>query len=117
MRMKLVAACLMGAALIGCTPPAPDAETPEQAQIATFEDGGCLGYLLLQRAAIAEGRAQGDEAALGTALEAWRASADDVLSTTGLAQYEASSVAVQDDADAATLETEAARCVADAPQT
>lgn len=115
MRTMFAAAMAALAGLGACTPPAPDAEAPP-AETATFEDGGCLGYLLLQRSAIAEGRAQGDEAALGTALEAWRASADGTLSATELAQYEASSAAVQDDAGATTIESEAARCVATAPQ-
>lgn len=115
MRIIFAAAMASMAALASCTPPPQETEAPA-AQTASFEDGGCLGYLLLQRTAIAEGRAQGDEAVLGTALEAWRAAADGSLSATELAQYEASSVAVQDDAGATTIESEAARCVAIAPQ-
>lgn len=116
MRFHFVLAYSALALLAACTPPASEPAPAAIEEVVTFEDGNCLGYLILQRTAIAEGRAQGDEAALGTALEAWRASASGTLRSMELAQYEASSIAVHDDTDAATLATEAARCVATAPQ-
>jgi hypothetical protein len=94
-------------------PPAPIAETAPP----SFEDNSCLGYLLLQRAAVVEGRAQGEVAALGTAITAWRARGAAALSADELAQYETSSVAVLDDESSSVIGERAQACVTSAPPT
>jgi hypothetical protein len=119
--MRIASLVTVAAALVllaACTPPAqqsrdapPAAETTEM-----FNDNGCLGYLLLQRAAMGENRASGDVAPLEAATAAWRASARHTLTADELAQYEASSFAVQDDETAEHIAARAAACVADAPR-
>lgn len=105
--------------LVACEPaPSPEAPPPPtipQTRLETFEDNGCLGYLLLQRAAILEGRAQGNAAALDAPIAAWRAAGTQILSADELAQYEATSVAVQGSEAAEVIATRAASCVTSAP--
>jgi len=92
MRTMLLGAFVLALAACGpTTTEAPIAETP--VTVETFEDGGCLGVLLAHRAAVTEGRAQGDAAALTAAIEAWRTAGSAILSANELAQYEASSFA------------------------
>lgn len=85
MRRVLISAFALALAACGQSSETQIAETQ------TFEDGGCLGVLLAHRAAVNEGRAEGDSAALTSAIEAWRTAGRAVLSADELAQYEASS--------------------------
>lgn len=114
MRVVLLGAALAAVLTLAACDSAPEPEAP--VELATFEDGGCIAVLTLHRNAIAEGDAQGDETAFTAAIAAWRASAAGVLTDNELEQYEASSLAVENDADAATLAARADTCVADAPQ-
>lgn len=91
--------------------PAPITETAPPA----FEDNGCLGYLLLQRAAILEGRAEGSSGALEAPIAAWRARGAQTLSAEELTQYETSSVAAHGDEGAEAIATRAGECAASAP--
>ncbi|MBC7769516.1 MAG: hypothetical protein H7124_12090 [Phycisphaerales bacterium] len=115
MRARSLGAALAAAALLAACDPAP-MESPAETQAASFEDGGCIAILLLQRNAIALGGAQGDEAPLTVAIAAWRAAAENSLSTAELAQYEASSLAVENDTGPADLQARAATCVQTTPQ-
>jgi hypothetical protein len=119
MRFAWAAAVLGVMALAACDP-APEPKAPEppivpENRLETFEDTGCLGYLLLQRTAISEGRAQGDTAALDAAVAAWRGAGTGILSADELAQYEATSVAVQRSEPADVIAERAAGCVTSAP--
>lgn len=110
-----VAAVAAVVSLGACTPPAP-APQAEPEVLASFEDGGCIAVLQHQRAAVTEGRAQGDEATLTAAITGWRASAAGALTADELAQYEASSLAVEGNATPEQLAERASACIANAPQ-
>lgn len=97
-------------------PPPPDPAAVAETAPPTFEDNSCLGFLLLQRAAVTGGRAQGDTAVIEAAIAAWRARGAQTLSADELAQYETSSVAVSDDESAQTITDRAEACVTSAPQ-
>ena len=92
-------------------PPAPIAETAPP----SFEDNGCLGYLLLSRAAILEGRAEGDSAALEAPVAAWRARGRQTLSADELVQYETSSLAEHGEEGAHAIAERARECAISAP--
>jgi hypothetical protein len=117
MSLTLVAAPLLAACDAWETAPPPQPRPAPVAAAAppTFEDNGCLGYLLLQRAAIAGARAEGDAAALDPPIAAWRARGAQTLSAEELAQYETTSVANQSDDTAEVIAERAAACVTDAP--
>ena len=109
MRSFLMAGAMLALAACGQT-------APGDAPLTTFEDSGCIGALLVHRAAVNEGRAEGDSAALTAALDAWRAAARAQLSADELAHFEASSFAVESNTDAEEIELRADNCVASAPQ-
>jgi len=124
MRVALFGAAVAAMGLLGAcdawetaTPPAPPPAAPlEAAAPPSFEDGGCLAYLLLRRAAISAGRAQGDAAALDAAIAAWRARGAQEMTSEELAQYEVSSMATRDDESADAIAARATECVASAPR-
>jgi hypothetical protein len=113
---------VLAAGLAGCDawetapPPAPPSPAPIAATAPpSFEDNGCLGYLLLNRAAVLEGRAEGDSAALEAPIAAWRARGRQTLSAEELVQYETSSVAEHSDEGAQAITARARECVISAP--
>lgn len=113
--MRFMAVALAALALVACsqqTPPPAGSEAPQRA---TFEDNGCIGALLAHRAVVIQGSVDGDAAALTAALESWRIAARQTLSADELAQFEASSFAVEQNADAEERAAQAASCVANAP--
>jgi hypothetical protein len=112
MHLRSMSAALAAAALLAACNALP---VPTAAEAAGFDDNGCLGVLLLQRNAVLEGRALGDEGALRAAIGAWRMSARGYLTADELAQFEASSFAVHDDQTPEIITERAAQCVADAP--
>lgn len=116
MRLVSFAAAVAALMLAACdnTPAPPEPVATET--ITAFEDGGCIGVLMLQRAAVIEGRAEGDAAALTEAISDWRTAAATQLSGAELNQYEASSIAVEDDLPADVLADRAEVCVTTAPQ-
>ncbi len=123
--MRAVVMSLSAAAallLAGCDawetapPPTPQPAPVIEAAAPSFEDDNCLGYLLLQRAAIAQGRAEGDAAALDAPIEAWRARGAQTLSAEELTQYETSSVAELGDSGADLIAERAQECVTGAPR-
>lgn len=81
------------------------------------EDGPmeCLAYIELLRAAIRDGRATGDDAALKVASDSMRTEAGKGRTEGEFSQYYASSVAVFDDLPAAELQRKAGACVANPP--
>jgi hypothetical protein len=97
-------------------PPTPPRSTMAAPAPPSFEDNGCLAYLQIRRAAILDGRAQGDAAALDAPIAAWRARGAQTLSADELAQYEASSTVVHEVQSAGTIAERAEACVRDAPQ-
>lgn len=122
MRLSFLTLGVSAAVLLGACdawetapPPPPTKAAVVETAPPTFEDNSCLGFLLLQRAAIAGGRAQGDVAPIETALAAWRAQGAQTLSADELAQYETSSVAVSDNENAQTIAERAQACVISAP--
>lgn len=113
--MRNFAIWLAALTLAACSQQAPTPPADEAPQAVTFEDTGCIGALLAHRAAVIQGASDGDAAALTAALEVWRTEALKTLSTDELAQFEASSFAVEQSADAEDLAAQAAACVASAP--
>jgi hypothetical protein len=123
MRFSLLILGVSAAVLLGACdawetapPPAPSTAAVAETAPPTFEDNSCLGFLLLQRAAIAGGRAQGDVAAVSAAIAAWRARGGETLTADEMPQYETSSKAVSDDDNAQTIGERAQACVTSAPQ-
>lgn len=110
--MRSLAVAIAALTLVACSQQTPNES--EAQQRVTFEDNGCIGALLAHRAAVIQG-ADGDAAALTAALERWRTAALQTLSADELAQFEASSFAVEQNADAEDLAAQASSCVANAP--
>ena len=75
----------------------------------------CMAYLSLQSAAVVNGGASGDAAALDTANAAWRALAEQKYTAEELAQYFASTVAVFDEVEPSDREMISSICQAQAP--
>lgn len=113
--MRITMLALAAIALAACSQQAPAPSENEVPQSATFEDNGCIGVLLAHRAVVIQSNGEGDAAALTAALERWRAAAQQTLSADELAQFEASSFAVEQNADAEDLAAQSATCVATAP--
>jgi len=113
--MRIIAFGFATLALVACSQQAPAPSASEAQQSVTFEDNGCIGVLLAHRAAVIQSSAEGDAAALTAALESWRAAALQALTADELAQFEASSFAVEQNADAEDLAAQSAACVANAP--
>jgi len=76
---------------------------------------GCMALLAIQSAAVSEGAAEGDVAALGAAGAAWRTLAEQKYTTDELAQYLASSVAVFEQTPVDELALVSLACAAHAP--
>lgn len=122
MRLSFLTLGVSAAVLLGACdawetapPPAPSTAAVVETAPPTFEDNSCLGFLLLQRAAITGGRAQGDVAPIESAIAGWRAQGEQTLSADELSQYETSSIAVSDDENAQTIAERAQACVTSAP--
>ncbi len=120
---RLILSMIVGAAplLAACDawetapPPQPAPASVVPAAPPSFEDNGCLGYLLLYRAAILSGSVQGEAGALEAPIAAWRARGAETLSTEQLAQYETTSVTSQGDDGAEVIAERAQECVTSAP--
>lgn len=114
MRQRVLSAAFAAAALLAaCGQTATQqAEAPVAAEPATFEDTGCLGVLLHHKQTAA---APAEQAALDAAIAAWRASAEGILTADELAQYEASSVAIETNSPAPEKAQRVAPCIATAP--
>lgn len=96
--------------------PAPSAETPDRnPPLTLFNDNGCIAFLMLQRTAIREGRAQGDIETLQDALATWRTQAASTLSPEELLDYEERSLREHERTSPANIAERAAACVADVP--
>lgn len=115
---SLGAAGLMAACDAWETAPPPAPSPPPaalEAAAPSFEDNGCLAYLLLQRTAVVQGRAEGEAAALDPPIAAWRAQGAQTLSAEELTQYETSSIAEHGGDGASVIAERAEACVTSAP--
>ncbi len=112
--MRVFVFALAAVTLAACSQQAP-APAAEEPQLATFEDNGCIGVLLAHRGAVIQNNAEGDPAALTAALENWRTEALKTLSADELAQFEASSFAVEQGVEGEDLAARSATCVTTAP--
>ncbi|MEZ6022476.1 MAG: hypothetical protein R3C16_03450 [Hyphomonadaceae bacterium] len=110
MRHALLALLAFALAACGQQGPTDEVAAPR------FEDGGCLGVLMAHRAAVNEGRAEGDPTTLTLAIEAYRQAGRATLSAEELAAYEASSFVAEGYADAEALGERAEICLEQTPQ-
>ncbi|MBX7249314.1 MAG: hypothetical protein K1X35_09780 [Caulobacteraceae bacterium] len=113
----LAATTILAACKPASEPAASPAVAAAPAAAAAAEDGPmeCLAYIDLLRAAVKEGKASGDEAALKAASDAARAEAGKGMTADEVAQYYASSVAVFDDLSPEDLKRKAEACIAHPP--
>ncbi|MBU1347775.1 MAG: hypothetical protein KKA16_12615 [Alphaproteobacteria bacterium] len=116
----LVVASIALASCQGSDETSPAPEVTPVAEVVSGATGAdqavaCMAYLALKQTALEAQSPAGDVTAVRAALGGWEDQALLTMTSTEVAQYYASSVAVEDDASPAKMEATSAWCLANAP--